>query len=70
MSKKTIYFPHSFLIFAFRLIALIVAVALIFVGAISVAFSDVGFTPFTILLLPAVTFNGSTINSGGEAQDH
>jgi uncharacterized membrane protein len=62
MSRKTIYFPHGFLIFALLLIILLVAVALIFVGAVSVAFSDVGFTPFTILLLLAVTFIGSTIN--------
>jgi uncharacterized membrane protein len=62
MSRKTIYFPHGFLIFALLLIALLVAVALIFVGAVTVAFSDVGFTPFTILLLLAITFIGSTIN--------
>lgn len=62
MSRKTIYFPHGFLIFALLLIALLVAVALIFVGAVTVAFSDVGFTPFTILLLLAVCFIGSTIN--------
>jgi uncharacterized membrane protein len=62
MSRKTIYFPHGFLIFALLLIALLVAVALIFVGAVTVAFSDVGFTPLTILLLLAVTFIGSTIN--------
>jgi uncharacterized membrane protein len=62
MSRKTIYFPHGFLVFALLLIALLVAVALIFVGAVTVAFSEVGFTPFTILLLLAVTFIGSTIN--------
>jgi len=62
MSRKTIYFPHGFLIFALLLIALLAAVALIFVGAVTVAFSDVGFTPFTILLLLAITFIGSTIN--------
>jgi len=62
MSRRTIYFPHGFLIFALLLIVLLVAVALIFVGAVTVAFSDVGFTPFTILLLLVVTFIGSTIN--------
>ncbi len=62
MSRKTIYFPHGFLIFAILLVALLVAVALIFVGVVSVAFSDVGFTPFAILLLLIFTFLGSAIN--------
>ncbi len=62
MSRKTIYFPHGFLIFAILLVALLVAVALIFVGVVSVAFSDVGFTPFAILLLLVFTFLGSAVN--------
>ncbi|HTY74770.1 MAG TPA: DUF1614 domain-containing protein [Candidatus Nanoarchaeia archaeon] len=62
MSRKTIYFPHGFLVFALLLIALLVAVVLIFVGAVTVAFSDVGFTPFAILLLLAACFIGSAIN--------
>ncbi len=50
------------MIFAILLVALLVVVVLIFVGAVSVAFSDIGFTPFTILLLLVFTFLGSTIN--------
>ncbi len=62
MSRKTIYFPHSFLFFAILLFALLVALALVFVGVVSVAFANVGFTPFTILLLLVGTFLGSTVN--------
>jgi len=62
MSRKTIYFHHSFLFFALLLIALLVALALIFVGVVSVAFREIGFTPFTILLILVGSFLGSTIN--------
>jgi uncharacterized membrane protein len=62
MSRKTIYFPHSFLFFIILIIALFVALALIFVGAVSVAFASVGFTPFTILLILVGTLLGSIVN--------
>ena len=62
MSRKTIYFHHSFLFFAFLLILLLAVVALIFFGVISIAFSSVGFTPLTIFLLLACTLVGSSIN--------
>ncbi len=62
MSRKTIYFHHSFWFFAVLLVTLLVILALIFVGVISVAFSNIGFTPFTILLILVGTFLGSTIN--------
>lgn len=62
MNKKTIYFPHSFLIFAILLILLFAAVALIFLGAVSIAFANVGFTPLTIFLLLICTLVGSFIN--------
>lgn len=62
MSRKTIYFHHSFLIFAFLLVLLLAAVALIFLGAVSIAFSSVGFTPLTIFLLLVSTLIGSFIN--------
>jgi uncharacterized membrane protein len=62
MSRKTIYFHHSFWFFAALLVTLLVTLALIFVGAISVAFSNIGFTPLTILLILVGTFLGSTIN--------
>ena len=62
MSRKTIYFQHSFLFFAFLLVLLFVVVALVFLGAISIAFADVGFTPVIIMLILVGTLIGSFIN--------
>ncbi len=62
MSRKTIYFHHSFLFFVLLLVLLLAVVALIFLGAVSIAFSNVGFTPFTIFLLLVSTLIGSFIN--------
>jgi uncharacterized membrane protein len=62
MSRKTIYLQHSFLFFAFLLVLLFAVAALIFVGAISIAFADVGFTPVIILLILVGTLIGSFIN--------
>ncbi len=62
MNRKTIYFPHSVLIFVLLLVLVGAAVALIFFGAVSIAFADVGFTPLTILLLLVSTLAGSFIN--------
>jgi len=62
MSRKTIYFHHSFLFFAFLLVLLLAAVALVFFGAVSIAFANVGFTPLTIFLLLIATLVGSFIN--------
>jgi uncharacterized membrane protein len=62
MNRKTIYFHHSLLFFAILLVLLFVVVALVFVGAISIAFENVGFTPFTILLILVGTLIGSFIN--------
>ena len=62
MSRKTIYFPHSFLVFAVLLIVLIIVAGLIFIGAIGLAFEDVGFSPITITLILVATFMGSFVN--------
>ena len=62
MSRKTIYFHHGFLFFAFLLVLLLAVVALIFFGAVSIAFANVGFTPLTIFLLLVATLVGSFIN--------
>ena len=62
MSRKTIYVHHSYLFVAILLAVLIVVVGLVFFGAIAIAFKNVGFTPFTILLLLAATLIGSFIN--------
>ncbi|HKM59497.1 MAG TPA: hypothetical protein VJY36_01350 [Candidatus Bathyarchaeia archaeon] len=62
MSRKTTYFLHSLLFFAVLVVLLGAAVALIFFGAASIAFSDVGFTSLTIMLLLICTLVGSFIN--------
>jgi uncharacterized membrane protein len=62
LSRKTIYFHHSFLFFAILLFVLFVVVALVFVGVIGVAFSNIGFTPVVILLILVCTLLGSAIN--------
>jgi uncharacterized membrane protein len=62
MSRKTIYFHHSFLVFAILLILLVGILALVFVGVIGVAFSNIGFTPVVILLILVGTLLGSAIN--------
>jgi uncharacterized membrane protein len=62
MSRKTVYVQHSFLFFAVLLVLLFAVVALIFVGAVSIAFSNVGFTPLTIFLILMATLIGSFVN--------
>jgi len=62
MSRKTIYFHHNLLFFAVLLFLLLAVVALIFFGAVSIAFENVGFTPLTILLILLATLVGSFIN--------
>jgi uncharacterized membrane protein len=62
MSRKTIYFQHSFLFFAVLLALLFVVVGLVFFGAISIAFENIGFTPFIIFLILIGTLIGSFIN--------
>jgi uncharacterized membrane protein len=62
MSRKTIYFQHNFLFFAILLLLVFAVVALIFVGAVSVAFQNVGITPFTVFLILIGTLIGSFIN--------
>jgi uncharacterized membrane protein len=62
MSRKTIYFPHSFLVFVILLIVLVFVVGLIFIGVIGLAFADVGFSPVVIALILICTFLGSYVN--------
>jgi uncharacterized membrane protein len=62
MSKKAIHAQHSFLFFVVLLALLFVVVGLVFFGAISIAFKNVGFTPLTIFLLLIATLLGSFIN--------
>lgn len=62
MSRKTIYFQHNILFFAALLVLLLAVVALIFFGAVSIAFANVGFTSLTIFLILLATLIGSFIN--------
>jgi uncharacterized membrane protein len=62
MSKKTIYFPHNFLLFAILLIILISVIGLLFVGVVGIAFEEVGFNAITTALILIGTFVGSYIN--------
>jgi len=60
MSRKTIYWPHSALLFAILLLTLIFTI--LFVSLIGTVFRDVGFNLYTIMLILAGTFIGSLIN--------
>ena len=62
MSKKTIYFPHNFLLFAVLMLILVLAIALLFIGALGTAFAKVGFKPTAIALILVATFVGSYVN--------
>lgn len=62
MSRKTIYCPHNYLVFAVLLLILILAIGLIFIGVIGAAFADVGFSPALTALILVATFVGSYIN--------
>jgi len=62
MSKKTIYCPHNFLVFAVLMLILVFSIALLFIGALGTAFAKVGFKPTTIALILVATFVGSYVN--------
>ncbi len=62
MARKTIYFPHNFLIFAIFLVVLVIVIGLLFAGIIVIAFEDIGFNVTTTALILIGTFFGSYIN--------
>jgi len=62
MSRKTVYFPHNFLVFAVLFAILILVVGLLFIGVIGLAFRDVGFSTTTTALILIATFAGSYVN--------
>jgi uncharacterized membrane protein len=62
MSKKTVYFPHDLVLLAILLAGLLLVVGLLFVGVISTAFEEVGFSAATTILILVGTFFGSYIN--------
>jgi len=62
MSRKTVYCPHNFSVFAVLLLILILAIGLILIGVIGVAFEDVGFSSSMTILILVATFVGSYVN--------
>jgi uncharacterized membrane protein len=62
MNRRTVYFPHSLPVFAFLLLVLVLVTVLIFLGAIGVAFREVGFSTATTAFILAATLLGSHIN--------
>ncbi|MEM3459452.1 MAG: DUF1614 domain-containing protein [Candidatus Bathyarchaeia archaeon] len=62
MSKKTIYCPHTYGIFIILLLFLVLVVGLVFVGAVGLAFRQVGFSSQVTVLILVTTFFGSYVN--------
>jgi uncharacterized membrane protein len=62
LSKRTIYCLHGYGVFAILLLLLILVIGLIFVGAVGLAFRQVGFNAQLTALILAATFVGSYVN--------
>ncbi len=62
MARRTVYFPHNFLIFAIFLTILLIVIGLLFAGILIIAFEDIGFNVITTALILVGTFLGSYIN--------
>lgn len=62
MSRRTIYWPHSYTIFAILFLILIIVIGLLFVGAVGLAFRRVGFSSQLTALILVATFVGGYIN--------
>ena len=62
MSRKIIYCPHSYVIFAILFLLLVLVVSLVFVGAVGLAFRQVGFSSQVTMLILVATFFGSYVN--------
>ncbi|MEM2937563.1 MAG: DUF1614 domain-containing protein [Candidatus Bathyarchaeia archaeon] len=62
MSRRTIYCPHSYAIFAILFLLLVLIASLLFVGAVGLAFRHVGFSPQLTVLILVATFAGSYVN--------
>ena len=62
LSRRTVYCPHSYKIFAILFLLLILIIGLLFVGAIGIAFRQVGFSPQMAVLILVATFVGSYVN--------
>jgi len=62
MSKKTIYCPHNFLVFAVLMLILVFSIALLFIWVSETAFARVGFNTTAIALILVATFVGGYVN--------
>ena len=62
LSRKTIYCPHSYGIFVILFLLLVLVVGLVFVGAVGLAFRQVGFSSEITVLILVATFFGSYVN--------
>jgi uncharacterized membrane protein len=62
LSGKTIYCPHSYGIFVILFLLLVLVVGLVFVGAVGLAFRQVGFSSQVTVLILVATFFGSYVN--------
>ncbi|MEM1539348.1 MAG: DUF1614 domain-containing protein [Candidatus Bathyarchaeia archaeon] len=62
MSRRIIYCPHSYTVFAILFLLLVLVGGLLFVGAVGLAFRQVGFSPQLTVLILIATFVGSYIN--------
>lgn len=62
LSRKNLYFPHNFLLFAVLMLILIFAIVWLFIGVVGTAFAKVGFSSATVALILIATFVGSYVN--------
>ncbi len=62
LSRRTVYCPHSYTIFALLFLLLLSIISLLFVGAIGIAFRQVGFSPQITILILVATFVRSYVN--------
>jgi uncharacterized membrane protein len=62
MNRRIVYFHHSLFILAVLSAILALAVGLIFIGVVGVAFREVGFSLFTTVFILVATLVGSFVN--------
>ena len=61
-SRQIVYHHHDLFLFVVLLLVLVAAVIWLFVGAVTVAFGEVGFSNTTTIMILVATFLGSYIN--------
>jgi uncharacterized membrane protein len=62
MSRRIVYQHHTVLALTILSIILVLVIGLIFIGAIGIAFEEVGFSVFTTAFILIATFIGSSVN--------